>query len=127
MSKELRILIVDDNWRMVKTLVDILTVKGYQAEAAYSGPEALEKVKDDQFDCVLTDIKMPEVNGVQLLRSVKAKRPDLPVLFMSAYDTGDLVEEGLQEGALGSLAKPVDMNLLLNFFSNLRRERSIVV
>ena len=127
MSERLRILVVDDDRRMAKTLVNIFQVKGYQAEAAHSGPEALEKVAEDSFDCVLTDIKMPEMSGVELYRAIKAVRPDLPVVLMTAYSTDKLVNEGLEEGAVAVLTKPLDINLLLSFFSSLRQERSIVI
>lgn len=127
MSKKLRILIVDDDRSMAKTLVDILTAKGYEAEAAYSGPEALNKVKKDHFDSVLTDIRMPEVNGVELFRAIKAIQPDLPVVMMTAYSTDALVEEALEEGAIATLTKPLDIHLLLSFFDALRKERAIVI
>jgi len=127
MKEELRILIVDDDRRMVKTLLDILKVKGYEAEAAYSGPEALEKVGEGDFGCVLSDIKMPEVNGVELYRAIKARQPDMAVVLMTAYSTDKLVKEGLEEGAIAALTKPLDINALLGFFSSLRKERSIVI
>jgi CheY-like chemotaxis protein len=70
---------------MAKTLVDILKVKGYETDSATSGPEALEKVRSRRFDSVLTDIKMPEMNGVDLHRLIKQAQPDLPVVLMTAY------------------------------------------
>ena len=127
MKEKLRILIVDDDRRMVKTLLDIFKVKGYEAEAAHSGVEALDKVDKGRFDCVLTDIKMPQMNGVDLYRAIKAMQPELPVVLMTAYTTDKLVKEGLEEGAVASLTKPLDINLLLSFFSTLRKERSIVI
>lgn len=127
MSKKLRILIVDDDRRMAKTLVDILVVKGYEAEAAHSGPEALDKVDKGRFDCLITDIKMPQMNGVELYRAIKDMQPDLPVVLMTAYATDNLVQEGLEEGAIATLTKPLDINLLLGFFSTLRKERTIVI
>ena len=127
MKEKLRILVVDDDRRMVKTLLDIFKVKGYDAEAAHSGPEALDKLNEGRFDCVLTDIKMPQMNGVELYRTIKAKQPDLPVMLMTAYSTDKLVKEGLEEGAIATLTKPLDINLLLSFFSTLRKERSIVI
>jgi two-component system response regulator HydG len=126
-KNKLHILVVDDDHGMAKTLVDIFKAKGYEAEAAYSGPEALEKVAEDSFDCVLTDIKMPEVNGVELYRAIKSRQPDLPVVLMTAYSTDNLVEEGLEEGAVAALTKPLDINRLLCFFSSLRKEHSIVI
>ncbi len=127
MNKEMRILVVDDDWPMAKTLVDVLNLNRYRADAAYSGPEALEKVGEDHFDCVLTDIKMPEVNGVDLLRAIRGVHPHLPVVFMTAYAAGTLVNEGLREGALASFVKPIDIDLLLCFLTVLNEQRSIVV
>jgi len=127
MSDKLCILIVDDDRRMAKTLKDIFNVKGYEAEVAHSGPEALEKVAESHFDCVLTDIKMPEMNGVDFCKVVKKEKPDIPVVMMTAYSGDRLVEEGLEEGAMAALTKPLDIDLLLSFFSTLRKERSIVI
>ena len=126
-ESKLHILVVDDDRRMAKTLVNIFQVKGYEVEAAHSGPEALGKVAGGRFDCVLTDIKMPEVSGVELYRAIKARQPDLTVVLMTAYSTDKLVKEGLEEGAIAALTKPLDINALLSFFSSLGRERSIVI
>jgi DNA-binding NtrC family response regulator len=107
--------------------VDILELNGYEAEAAHSGSEALDKVDKGRFDCLITDIKMPQMNGVELYRAIKAMQPDLPVVLMTAYATDNLVKEGLEEGAIATLTKPLDINLLLGFFSTLRKERPIVI
>lgn len=127
MVKEINILVVDDDRRMASTLADILKVKGYKAESVYSAREAMEKIEKADFDCVITDIKMPVVNGVELYRKIKAVRPEMPVVLMTAYSADRLVREGLEEGAIASLAKPLDLNLLLGFFYSLRKERTIVI
>ena len=127
MNKKLRILIVDDDPMMAKTLQDILKVKGHKTEVAHSGPEALERVAGNSFDCVLSDIKMPETNGVELYRAIKARQPDLPVVLMTAYTNDKLVKEGLEAGVIAALAKPLDINALLSFFSALHKEQSITI
>lgn len=127
LNTPLRILIVDDNEMMVKTLQDILTVKGYEVETAYNGLEAMAKVELLSFDCVLSDIKMPEINGVELYRAIKAQKPDLPVVLMTAYASDNLVQEGLNEGIIAVLNKPLNLGLLLNFLAFLSQKRSIVV
>lgn len=143
MRETLRILVVDDDRRMTKTLANIFRVKGYEAVVAHSGSEALEKVmegpldyaqnkpfdyaQNGPLDCVLTDIRMPDLDGVELYRAIKARRPDLPVVLMTAYSADRLVEEGLEEGAIAALTKPLDINALLCFFSSLRWEQSVVV
>ena len=127
MNEKLHILIVDDDRMMAKTLRDILRVKGHEAEVVYSGPEALKKLAGNSFDCILSDIKMPEVNGVELYRAIKARQPDLPVVLMTAYSTDKLVKEGLEEGAIAALTKPLDINALLSFFSALHKEQSVTI
>lgn len=127
MSKKLSILIVDDDHRMARTVRDILNVKGYQAECAFSGAEALGKIKKTDFDCVLTDVKMPEINGVELYQAIRKIYPQLAVVLMTAYPSDALIKKGLKEGILAALTKPLDINLLLSFFSSLRREQSIVI
>lgn len=127
MTDNLRILVVDDDQRMANTLKDILSVKNFEAEVAFSGSEALEKLKRGRFDCVLSDIKMPEMNGVELFKAIKQTRPDMPVVLMTAFSTNKLVTEGLQEGVIASLSKPLDIEALLGFFSALRKEPSVAI
>ena len=127
MSQELSVLVVDDDWPMARTLTDVLKLKGYRAEAAYSGPRALDLMEGERFDCVLTDIRMPDVNGVELLRAIRSTRPHMPVVLMTAYAAGELVNEGLREGAIAGFVKPLDIDLLLSFLSVLREQHSIVI
>lgn len=127
MSNKLNILVVDDDRRMAKTIVDILIVKGYAADFAYSGSEALEAIENRNYDCILTDIKMPSMNGIEFYQEVKELYPETPVLLMTAYTTNELVKQGIEEGAVGVVNKPLDISQLLFFFSALRKERTIVI
>lgn len=127
MSNKINILVVDDDRRMAKTIVDILIVKGYAADIAYSGSEALEAIKNRNYDCILTDIKMPSMNGIEFYLKLKELHPDIPVLMMTAYTTNELVKQGIEEGAIGVVNKPLDINQLLFFFSALRKERTVVI
>lgn len=127
MGETVKVLVVDDDQRMVKTICDILRVKGYQAEPAYCGEEAVEKVKAGSMDCVLMDIKMPGIDGVEALKMIKEIVPALPVLLMSAYATGEQVEEAKQQGAYALLTKPVGIHQLLSFLSLFRKEKSVLI
>jgi two-component system response regulator HydG len=126
-SPKLHILVVDDDHSMAKTLCDIFKIKGYEAEAVHSGHAALEKVTHEAFDCVLSDIKMPKVDGVALYRAIRAIHPDLPVVLMTAYSADNLVKQGLQEGIIAVLSKPLDIGILLAFFVSLCKEHSIAI
>ena len=85
MSEKLNILVVDDDRRMVKTICDILEVKGYRPIGAYSGEEAVGKVKEKEPDCVLMDIRMPVMDGDSAARAIKEFRPDIPIIAQTAY------------------------------------------
>ena len=89
MGKTVKVLVVDDDRRMVKTICDILKAKGFAAAPAFTGEEAVEMIRTEKPDCVLMDVKMPGIDGVEALRMMKEILPDLPVVLMSAYTTGD--------------------------------------
>ena len=127
MNEGVRVLVVDDEWSMAKTLVDVLKLKGFRAEAAFSGPQAVEMMVGDRYDCVLTDIRMPDVNGVELLRVIRAMRPSVQVVLMSAYAASDLICEGLRAGAIAGFVKPLDIDLLSWFLFKLGERHSIVI
>ncbi len=127
MTREPRILIVDDDYYVAKTLVDILNIRGFQAQAVNSGIEALEIVKHARFDCIIADIKMPGINGVELYQGVYKIQPELPVVLMTAYASDDLIAAGLAIGIVAVLPKPLNINLLLEFLSSLKKARNAVV
>lgn len=123
----MKILVVDDDRRIVKTTCDILKIKGYESIAAYSGEEGVEKVKSDPPDCVLMDIKMPGISGVEAMKQMKKIVPALPVVLVSAYATEELLAEAKQAGAYAVLNKPMNFQVVLSFLSLLRQEESILI
>jgi len=127
MKRALNVLVVDDDRRMVKTIRDILRLKGYGSVEAYSGEEAVARVAEEQPDCVLMDLKMSGIDGVEALRLIRATAPDLPVVLMSAYATREQVEGAKKYGAYTVLTKPIDIPRLLSFLSLLKKEESILV
>jgi DNA-binding NtrC family response regulator len=127
MNETLRILLADDDHNMTRILATIWRRAGYKVEIARSGSEALDKLSEERFDCVLSDFKMPGLNGIELCRMIQAGQPDLPIVLMTAYSDDVLIQEGLAAGALAVLTKPLDIERLLAFFSFLRQERSLLV
>jgi two-component system response regulator HydG len=128
MIQDLRILIVDDDRRMTRTLADILSLSGYEAVEAYSGYDALAKIRNMLFDCVITDIRMPGMNGIELHQQMRRAQPGLPVLLMTAYaaDRTYPSEPG-DDGVVGVFDKPLDVNQLLAFLSSLAKNRTVVI
>ncbi|MFC2041107.1 response regulator [Chloroflexota bacterium] len=113
MSEKLKILVVDDNEEFCKNVTDILELKGYEVVSAYDGFKGLEAVKENGFDLVLMDVKMPVMNGVETFKKVKEIAPNTPVIMATAFAVEDLLKEALREGAYGSLKKPIDFDQLL--------------
>ncbi len=113
MNKQTDILVVDDNPAMAETLADILHAKGYQIHTAFSGEEALRILERERIDIMLTDVRMPDMNGVELYRRSRDAQPSMRTFLMTAYSADDVIQQGLNEGIKTVLTKPLDMNLLL--------------
>lgn len=121
MKSKASVLLVDDDKDMTETLSDILTDMSYRVETANSGLEAIEKVKTQEFDTVLLDIKMPGINGVETFREIKRMRPEAVVMLMTAQSVEELVAEALEEGAYGIMYKPIDTKKLVEFIETAKK------
>jgi len=115
------ILVVDDNPSMAKTLADIMGIKGFEVHAAYSGLEALAILQNQPVDILLTDVIMPDMNGVELYRKTRKAFPKLTTILMTAYAADDIIHQGLAEGIKTVLTKPLDIELMLALFSAYKR------
>ena len=113
MSDKLKILVVDDNEEFCRNVTDILELKGYEVMSAYDGFKGLEAVKENGFNLVLMDVKMPVMDGVEAYKKIKEIAADTPVIMVTAFAVEDLIREALQQGAYGSLKKPIDFDQLL--------------
>jgi len=123
MMEEMKILVVDDEAPIREILQRGLTqMGGFSVELAQNGQEAIEKVEKDIFDLILTDLMMPEMNGMELLKIIKGTRPELPVIMMTAYGSIDTAVEAMKIGANDYITKPVDFNDLLIRISKVKQE-----
>ena len=104
-----RILLVDDEESLRITLAANLELEGHTVLEACSGEDALRVLSEHQVDVVRTDIRMPGLHGVELLRRIKQERPDMPVVLMTAFTAEELVDDALAEGAFTVLPKPFDV------------------
>jgi DNA-binding NtrC family response regulator len=107
-----RILVVDDEENVLVLFKRILAKEGYEVECASSGFEALEKLEDDTFDLVLTDLKMNGMDGMDLVRKSKALKPAVPFVMITAYGTIQAAMTAGKEGVENFLVKPVDIEEL---------------
>jgi len=108
-----KVLIVDDEEDILWGLSEELTRDGIDVDTASNGQEAFEKIKDTDYDFLITDIRMPGMSGSELLLKSKKLRPDLKVIVMTAYGSDELRQEVLSHGAISYLEKPFDFEQLL--------------
>jgi CheY-like chemotaxis protein len=120
MEKTTTILVVDDQPAVATSLADILMFKGFKVYPAFSGAEALKILGEHLIDIMLTDVKMPDMNGVMLFREVKNKYPNITTYFMTAYAADDLIQQGMKEGIKTVLTKPLDIDLIVSLFTAVR-------
>ena len=103
-----RIVIIDDEPRMCDSLAALLGGEGYQVESFQTSPEAVEAIRHAKVDLVLTDIKMPAMDGFEILKTVKEIDEEIPVILMTGYASLDSAVEAVSLGAYDYLMKPVE-------------------
>ena len=107
-----KILIIDDEAPIRRVLRDILENENYQVDDASTGMDALQLIKDHDFDAVFCDIKMPEMDGIETLEAIR-KESDVPVIMLSGHGTIETAVEAIKKGAFDFIPKPPDLNRLL--------------
>lgn len=108
MRRKFRILVVDDELSIRISLGDLLRRDGYQVEVAESAESALEMLKTQSFDLLIVDVKMPGIDGLEMLERVKEDDPDIPVVMMTAYGSIDSAVRAMRMGAYDYVVKPFD-------------------
>ncbi len=123
-----RALVVDDDKMMVRTLSDVLRLSGWEVTTAYSGAAAVRVVSREPFDVVLMDVKMPGMDGVTAFKAMKAARPSVRVILMTAYAAQEAIAEAEREGVVRVMSKPVDLQQLLALITaQLGRRRPVLL
>ena len=107
-----RILIIDDERAIRNALREILEYENYQVDEAENGPKGLEWVGKESYDVILCDIKMPQMDGIEVLENIQ-KTTDAPVVMISGHGTIETAVEAIRKGAYDFIAKPLDLNRLL--------------
>src|SRR4030043_34769 len=121
--KTMKILVVDDEAPVREILKKGLSqMGGFSVEVARNGLEAIEKIENDVFDLVLTDMKMPEMDGLELLKTIKGTWPDTMVILITAYGSIETAVEAMKMGANDYITKPIDLNELFIHISKAQKE-----
>ena len=120
MDHKLKILVVDDEPDALDMFKDLFAKKGYDIECAPGGIEALEYISKSEVDAVLLDIRMPVMDGIEVLSKIKQKKADLPVVMLTAYGYDDnLINKALELGAAGYISKNLPLAQIVHTFQTL--------
>jgi DNA-binding NtrC family response regulator len=111
--KKVKILVVDDDPIVLDSCRRVFEAEGIEVFLVPSAEKALEAMENNNFAILLVDVKMPEQDGMYLMRKVKEKWPEMPIIVMSGYPTPETIAEGLQLGAAKFIAKPFTPDELL--------------
>jgi DNA-binding NtrC family response regulator len=124
-----KILIIEDEAAIRRVLGKIISEesKDYQVEEAEDGLQGLEKIKNNDYDLVLCDIKMPKMDGVEVLEKIQKIKPEIPFIMISGHGDLDTAVETMRMGAFDYISKPPDLNRLLNAVRNALDRKILVV
>lgn len=124
-----KILIIEDEAAIRRVLTKILSEENdsYAVEEAEDGQQGLEKIKNDDYDLVLCDIKMPKMDGVEVLEAVKKIKPEIPMVMISGHGDLETAINTMRLGAFDYISKPPDLNRLLNTVRNALDKKQLVV
>ena len=124
-----KILVIEDEAAIRRVLVKILSEENdsYQVEEAEDGLSGIEKIRNDDFDLILCDIKMPKMDGVEVLEATKKLKPESPVVMISGHGDLDTAVNTMRLGAFDYISKPPDLNRLLNTVRNALDRKELVV
>lgn len=124
-----KILLIEDEAAIRRVLTKILTEENnsYEVDEAGDGLEGIEKIKDQDYDLVLCDIKMPKMDGVEVLEALKKLKPEIPIVMISGHGDLDTAVNTMRLGAFDYISKPPDLNRLLNTVRNALDRKELVV
>ncbi|MCU0694079.1 MAG: response regulator [Polyangiaceae bacterium] len=126
MSDE-KVLLVDDEQEFTSVLSERLEARGVHVQTAADSRSALEKVKDENYDVVVLDLAMPEMNGIETLKRLLEKNPDLQVIMLTGHATVQTGIEAIRMGAREVLEKPADIGALLQKISDAKTDKVVLV
>ncbi len=120
------ILVIDDEQAIRKALKEILSFEGFTIDEAADGAEGLKKIKEGNYDLILCDIKMPKMDGLEVLAAAKEAKPDTPFIVISGHGNIETAVEAVKNGAFDYISKPPDLNRLLITIRNAMDKGSLV-
>ncbi|MEW6419869.1 MAG: response regulator [Nitrospirota bacterium] len=111
---EVRVLVIDDEDIVLKSCYRVLTPEGYDVKMATKGLDGLQMLKNDKYDVVLVDVKMPDMDGIEVLRRIKKEWPDIPVIIITGYSAISDAVFAIKLGAYDYIEKPFAPDTILS-------------
>ncbi|MEK6197369.1 MAG: response regulator [Desulfobacterales bacterium] len=121
------VLLIDDEQQFLKVLEERLETRGLKVNTATSGEDALTLIDDRNFDAIVLDLAMPGIDGIETLRLLKEKNPDLEIIMLTGHATVQKGIEAMKLGAEDFLEKPVDLSILLERISEAKNKRILIL
>ena len=121
-----KILVIDDERPIRRTLCEILEFEKFQVDQAENGEEGLKMARENEYDVILCDIKMPKMDGMEVLEKIKELDYDSTIVMISGHGTIDTAVDALKKGAFDYLPKPPDLNRLLVTVRNAMNKKELV-
>jgi DNA-binding NtrC family response regulator len=122
-----KVMLVDDEKDFIELLSQRLETRGLEVKSVTSGEEALSTIEDQNCDVAVVDFAMPGMNGIQTLKQIKEKRPDIEVIMLTGQGTIQSGIEAMKYGAIDYLEKPVDLNVLMEKIRLAKQQRMLVL
>ena len=122
-----RVFIIDDDRDHAESVADILTMRGYEIEIAYSGEQGAARFREADFDVVLLDVRLPGMNGVETFFEFRKIRPGVSVILMTGFSVEQLVAQAVENGALGVLYKPFAISDLLEALEKVKPRGMVLI
>ncbi len=118
-----KILIVDDEKDLVSALVERLALRGFVVEGLTSGVDAARRIEEEDFGVLVLDVKMPGIDGLELMRDIRQRHPGLPVILFTGHNSLEDAKRGIEEGAFAYLLKPIDIQELVDKINDAASEK----
>ena len=112
-AKRIRLLLVDDEESYVNVLTKRMTKRNFEVSSALSGAQAIRILRKQDFDAVVLDLKMEDMDGIEVLKILKTMAPELPVIMLTGHGSETAAREGITFGAFDYLTKPCDLDELI--------------
>jgi two-component system, response regulator RegA len=107
-----KVLLVDDEQDFLDSLAERMRARGMDVSTATSAEEAIRKAEAESYDAIILDLMMPEMDGIEILKAIKQKRPDVGVILLTGYATLDKGIQAMKLGAMDFVEKPADLKIL---------------